>query len=64
MKIFSYLTKWKYRVNPLKTLFFNFRMFDFNMAIKIPVLIANNVILRKLDGQIVLRNVNEKKGGG
>lgn len=37
-------------------------MFDFKTAVKIPVLIANNVIFRKLEGKIVLNNLTI--GGG
>lgn len=52
MGIGKYLTQWKYRVNPWKTLYVNLRFFRFKDAIHFPILIANNVILRNLSGTI------------
>lgn len=57
MGIGKYLTQWKYRVNPWKTVYFNLRYFKFKDALRFPVLIANNVILRNLSGKVQLDGV-------
>lgn len=54
MGISKYLTQWKYRINPFKTLYFNFKYLPFKEAIMFPFLIANNVILRCLDGNVLI----------
>ena len=62
MGLIKYLKILTTRVNPIKTLYFNFRMFDVKTAIKCPILIGYNVIFRSLDGKIVLKNLTI--GGG
>ncbi len=52
MTISKYLTPWKFRGNPWKTLYINLKYFGFKSALRLPVFIANNVILRDLSGQI------------
>lgn len=52
MGISKYFTQWKYRINPFKTLYFNLKYLPFKNALKFPFLIANNVILRCLDGNV------------
>lgn len=54
MKITKYFTQWKYRINPVKTLYFNFKFLPFKNAIKFPFLIGNNVLFRCLQGKIIL----------
>lgn len=54
MGISKYLTQWKYRINPFKTLYFNFKYLPFKEAIMFPFLIANHVILRCLDGNVLI----------
>src|SRR5574344_601778 len=44
-----------------KTLIFNFRYFYFRTAIKIPVLINRNVILKNLGGKVILNTKIESK---
>lgn len=58
----KYFTQWSYRINPIKTLYFNFRKFRFKDAIKFPVLIGCNVIFRKLDGEVIVNNFNNWEG--
>lgn len=41
------------RIN-FKTLYFNFKYFPFRMAVKLPVLIANNVFLYKVKGRVII----------
>lgn len=62
ISIYSLFTRWSYRINPVKTLIFNFRKFNFRTAIRFPVLIGNNVIFRNLDGEVIVKNFN--KWGG
>lgn len=62
VRILKYFTQWRYRINPIKTLYFNFRKFRFKEAVRFPVLIGNNVIFRCLDGKVVLNKLTN--GGG
>lgn len=63
MNPLNLFTKWKYRVDPVRTAIFNFRKFDFKTAVKFPVLIGRHTILRCLDGDVnLLTNIN-KSGG-
>lgn len=39
-----------------KTLYFNFKMFDFKIAMKFPVLISKNVSLRSLKGKVSIES--------
>lgn len=41
------------RIN-LKTIYFNFKYFPFGIAIRLPVLISNNVFLYKVKGQVII----------
>lgn len=61
IRILKYFTQWRYRINPIKTLYFNFKKFRFSEAVHFPVLIGNNVIFRSLDGKIAL---NKLTNGG
>lgn len=45
-----------------KTIFFNFKYFDFETAKKLPVLISNRVILKKTDGKIHINCKSIKTG--
>ena len=62
MGISKYLTQWKYRINPFKTLYFNFKYLPFKEAIMFPFLIANHVILRCLDGNVLIDETPYKRG--
>ena len=62
VSVYNLLTQWRYRVNLIKTVLFNFRKFDFLFAIRFPVLIGNNVIFRNLDGDIIVKNFNNWGG--
>ena len=63
VSIYKLLTQWRYRINPIKTVLFNFRKFNFLTAIRFPVLIGNNVIFRNLDGDIIVKKINNWGGG-
>lgn len=58
VSVYNLLTQWRYRINLIKTVLFNFRKFDFLFAIRFPVLIGNNVIFRNLDGDVIVKNFN------
>ncbi len=58
--LFKLFTQWRYRINPIKTLIFNFRKFNLGTAIRFPVLIGNNVIFRDLSGKAIVKNFNNK----
>lgn len=53
-KSFKSLWKLARNVNPWKTLYFNFHYFDFNTALRLPVLIYNRSVLLKTGGRIVI----------
>lgn len=61
MGITKYFTQWRYRINPLKSLYINLRYFKLREAVRFPILIANNVILRDLSGKILFEG-NVTKG--
>lgn len=62
IRLARYFTQWSYRINPLKTIYFNFKAFPFREAIKFPCLIGYNVIFRNLEGEIIVKKIN--MGGG
>lgn len=57
-----FFTQWKYRINIVKTLYFNLHYFSWKTAIHFPILIANNVIFRNLKGTVVI-NASKLKTG-
>lgn len=57
MAISKYLKPWRYRGNIWKTLYINLKYFGLKDALRLPVFIAKNVILRDLSGQIKFEGV-------
>lgn len=61
-RITKYFTQWSYRINLLKTLYFNFRKLPFRQAVHLPILLGFNVILRDIKGSVIVNNFNNWGG--
>ena len=53
---------WNYFLSIPKTLYFNFKYFDFTIAIKLPVLVSYRVILSETSGKVKINYNNIKTG--